>query len=63
MRKLAKLIKLVGQDPGLGEKIKLKRVQPLQSLEVLRQKGLPRDLIHRWEVIDLLIGLQACQSV
>ena len=57
------LIEFVGQYPSLREEVVLQGKELLKTLEILGQVRLPCDLIHGWEVIDLLVWLESLQSL
>ena len=59
----AQLVELVGQDPGPRDEVKLQRIEFLQTFQILRQEGLPGDVVHGWEVIRFLVGLERGQFV
>ena len=59
----AELVHLVGHSPSFGEEVELKRIQLLQTFQVLGQESFASDLIHGWEVVCLLVRLERSEFV
>ena len=59
----SQLVHLVRQDPGSREEVEVQWVKFLQTFQILRQVGLAGDLVHCWEVVGLLVGLERLELV
>ena len=59
----SQLIHFVWQHPGSWEEVEVQGVKFLQTFQILRQVGLAGDLVHCWEVVGLLVGLERLELV